>query len=83
MSLSADDLKVQIIKKAWEDPQFKEQLLKDPKGAIQEAFGIELPADIELKVVEEAPESYYMVLPAKPEETLAAEKVEAEPFIWT
>jgi hypothetical protein len=82
MSMSADDLKVQIIKKAWEDPQFKEQLLQDPKGAIQQAFGIELPTDIELKVVEETPVNYYMVLPSKPEGTLVVDKSSTEPYVW-
>jgi hypothetical protein len=82
MSMSADDLKVQIIKKAWEDPQFKEQLLQDPKGAIQQAFGIELPTDIELKVVEETPANYYLVIPTEPEEVMTVETSSAEPYVW-
>jgi hypothetical protein len=68
--MSADDLKAQIIEKAWEDPQFKQQLLDDPKGAIKEAFGVDLPEGIELNVVEETPTSYYLVIPAKPEDSL-------------
>lgn len=66
--MSLESLKVQIIKKAWEDPAFKKSLLSEPKKAIREAFGIDIPADIELKVVEESPKSYYLTLPPKPED---------------
>lgn len=66
--MSLDSLKVQIIKKAWADPAFKKSLLIEPKQAIKEAFGIEIPAGIELKVVEESPSSYYLTLPPNPED---------------
>lgn len=66
--MSVESLKVQIINKAWEDEAFKQQLLADPKAAIQGAFGVELPDAIEVKVVEESPGSYYLVIPPKPEE---------------
>ncbi|MBD3921921.1 NHLP leader peptide family RiPP precursor [Paenibacillus sp. PR3] len=83
MSISVDALKVQIIKKAWEDEQFKQELLADPKAAILKAFQVEIPAAINLKVVEEEAASYYLVLPPKPEAVLTkAAEVGAQPFIW-
>ncbi|WP_135557430.1 NHLP leader peptide family RiPP precursor [Paenibacillus cymbidii] len=66
--MSAETLKVQIIQKAWADPAFKQQLLQDPKAAISQAFGIELPEAIELNVVEETPTSYVLVIPPNPED---------------
>jgi len=66
--MSLESLKVQIIKKAWEDPAFKSSLLNDPKEAIKAAFGIEIPAGIELKAVEETSSQYYLVIPPKPED---------------
>lgn len=66
--MSLESLKVQVIKKAWEDDAFKQQLIADPKGAIKQAFGVDLPAGIELKVVEESPSLYYLPLPPKPED---------------
>jgi hypothetical protein len=66
--MSLDSLKVQIIKKAWAEPVFKKSLLSNPKKAIKEAFGYEIPANIELKVVEESPSLYYLTLPPNPEE---------------
>lgn len=64
--MSAESLKVQIIKKAWEDPAFKASLLADPAAALNAAFGIAIPAGIELKVVEESASLYYLVIPPNP-----------------
>ncbi|GMK37801.1 hypothetical protein PCCS19_08550 [Paenibacillus sp. CCS19] len=80
MSVSVDALKVQIIKKAWEDEQFKQELLADPKAAIKQAFGVEIPEAVNLKVVEEESASYYLVIPPKPEDALAKESNVG--FIW-
>lgn len=66
--MSLNSLKVQIIQKAWEDPEFKARLLADPSKALQASFGIELPAGINLKVVEETPSDYYLVIPPNPAE---------------
>jgi hypothetical protein len=71
--MSLESLKVQIIKKAWEDPAFKASLLSEPKKAIQEAFGVEIPAEIELKVVEESSTLYYLALPPSPEDVADGE----------
>ncbi|NIK72059.1 MULTISPECIES: NHLP leader peptide family RiPP precursor [unclassified Paenibacillus] len=56
----------QIIQKAWEDDAFKQQLLNDPKAAIKDAFGVEIPDDIEVTAVEETPDHAYLVIPPKP-----------------
>ncbi|GEM_PF-976289 len=66
--MSLESLKVQIIKKAWEDPAFKTSLLSEPKEAIKAAFGIDIPAGIDLKVVEETASQYFLVLPPNPED---------------
>jgi hypothetical protein len=66
-------LKEQIVRKVWEEPAFKQNLMADPKQAIKEAFGIEIPAGIEVKVVEENAESFYLTLPPKPEELVPNE----------
>jgi hypothetical protein len=71
--MSLESLKVQIIKKAWAEPAFKKSLLSEPKKAIKEAFGVEIPANIELKVVEESPSLYYLTLPPNPEDVAISE----------
>ncbi len=55
----------QVIARAWSDPDFKAQLLNDPKVALA-GYGIDLPAGLELKVVENTAETVHMVLPATP-----------------
>ncbi|MEK3882321.1 NHLP leader peptide family RiPP precursor [Paenibacillus sp. PL2-23] len=59
-------LREQIIEKAWTDSEFKAKLLADPKGAIEEAFGVKVPDEINLKVLEETNDTFYLVLPQKP-----------------
>ncbi|MFD0672813.1 NHLP leader peptide family RiPP precursor [Cohnella sp. GCM10027633] len=80
--MSVDSLKVQIIKKAWEDPAFKQQLLADPKTALQQAFGIEVPADIGLKVVAETPSEYVLVIPPNPEDVIGGNKDDLPGYTW-
>ncbi|MFD0960844.1 NHLP leader peptide family RiPP precursor [Paenibacillus chungangensis] len=63
---SKQELSQQIIEKAWADAQFKKQLLADPKAAIKEAFNIDVPANVNLQVLEESEDSYYLVLPQNP-----------------
>ncbi|WP_249896916.1 NHLP leader peptide family RiPP precursor [Paenibacillus sp. PK3_47] len=59
-------LKNQVIQKAWEDPSFKQKLLADPKAALFEALGIQLPDNITLKTVEEGSNEFYLVIPPSP-----------------
>lgn len=63
-------LKTQIIQKAWEDASFKQELLADPKKAIEASFGIVVPSDIELVAVEETTSKFYLVIPPNPAEVL-------------
>ena len=39
-----------VIGKAWSDPEFENQLLSDPKAALQQ-FDLDAPDDLEVKVV--------------------------------
>ncbi|MFC5528186.1 NHLP leader peptide family RiPP precursor [Cohnella yongneupensis] len=71
--MSLESLKVQIIQKAWENPEFKAQLLADPKSALQASFGITLPEEIELLAVEETPSRYFLVIPPSPAELESSE----------
>ena len=57
------DLKAKIIAKAWKDPHFKERLLKNPKAAFKEV-GLDISKDIQVKVIEDKPNSFTFVLPA-------------------
>ncbi|GAB6991596.1 NHLP leader peptide family RiPP precursor [Paenibacillus pini] len=56
----------QLVQLAWQDPSFKERLMRDPKSAIKEAFGIIIPEHIKLKTVEESAHEFYLVIPPSP-----------------
>jgi hypothetical protein len=49
----------------WYDESFKERLLTDPKSAIEEEFDVELPDDLQVTVLEEAPDTLFLLLPGK------------------
>ncbi len=55
----------QIIARAWSDPDFKAQLLNDPKATLV-GYGIDLPAGLDLKIVENTADTMHIVLPAEP-----------------
>ncbi|WP_028609347.1 NHLP leader peptide family RiPP precursor [Paenibacillus harenae] len=66
--MSSEQLREKIIQKAWEDAKFKKLLLADPKKALKETFGIDVPDTIELEAVEDTPNKYHLVIPPNPSE---------------
>ena len=62
-----------IIAKAWEDPQFKQELLKNPRAVFKE-YGFELKTGVEMQVNEATDKKVFLVLPPKP----SGELTEAE-----
>lgn len=63
---SARDRTAAIIAKSQQDEGYREALLANPKNAIQQQFGKELPLGLEVRVVEESANVIYLVLPPKP-----------------
>ena len=57
----------EIIKKAQADKEFKKALVDNPKAALGQ-LGVQLPEDVEVKVVEETAKVVYLVLPVNPDE---------------
>jgi hypothetical protein len=64
-----------VVAKAWSDSAFKAKLLKDPQAALVEA-GVEVPAGVSVKVVEETETTRYFILPPPPEGELSEEALE-------
>ncbi len=54
-----------IIAKAWKDPTFKKKLLTNSRQALKE-MGVNVPANVNVKVIEDTDSSYTFVLPASP-----------------
>jgi Nitrile hydratase, alpha chain len=66
------DFELQLIEKAWKDDAFRQALLTDPRGALERALGGKLRAGVQLKVVEETADTFYLVLPANADQTATA-----------
>ena len=61
-----------IIARAWRDPAFKASVLADPHAALKEA-GVDVPAGVTVKVVENTDTHVHLVLPPKPSGELSDE----------
>jgi hypothetical protein len=52
-----------VIDRASRDPQFRQELLQNPLPALKQELGVTIPANIDIRVVEETPSMLYLVLP--------------------
>jgi len=60
------DYELDIIVKAWRDEKFRKNLLKNPKKAIEDEFGVHVPEDMEIFVHEERDNSLHLIVPSLP-----------------
>ena len=65
--LTREELEKEIIKKAQSDKDFKKALVDNPKGTLGK-LGVQVPENVEVKVVEESANVVYLVLPYNPDE---------------
>ena len=63
-SLSREEFKQQILSKAELNPEFKQELMDNPKQAIGQ-LGLKTNTGVKVKVVEESADVIYLVLPQK------------------
>jgi hypothetical protein len=78
MSTNLENLENKIITKARENPQFKQQLLTNPKQVFEQELGQQLPNDIEVEVLQQTPHKLYIVLPMSIDELAQAYLSEEE-----
>ncbi len=66
MGIAKDpNIREKIIAKAWKDPTFKKKLQTNPGQALKE-MGVNVPANVNVKVIEDTNSTYTFVLPASP-----------------
>ena len=53
-----------LIEKSLEDESFRQRLIEDPKGAVEQELGTRLPEDVRVVAVEETADTIYLVLPS-------------------
>lgn len=61
------DLEVSLIAKAWTNEAFKQQLLNNPRAAVEQELGEQLPEGMNVQIIQEPANTLYIVLPTKPE----------------
>jgi len=57
------ELHDRLVKRALADPEFRARLVASPREAVAEELGVELPAELEVVVVEESVDRIAVVLP--------------------
>ena len=57
-------VKQALIQKSLRDEAFRQRVLADPKATMEQESGKNLPAEIEIRVLEETNDTIYLVLPA-------------------
>jgi hypothetical protein len=74
-------IETQIIAKAMENQTYRQQLLTNPTAIIGKEFGVEIPNNVKVTILEENTNNLYFVLPNTPneipEEGLSEEQLEA------
>lgn len=55
----------QVITKAWNDESFKQRLLADTMAVLKEE-GVDVPAGLEVRAVENTEKLVHMIIPMKP-----------------
>lgn len=63
---SRQQLEADVIERASQDAAFRAALIDDPKSALTDTFGMALPPNVEITVLEERPGQHYLVLPPAP-----------------
>jgi hypothetical protein len=53
-----------VVQRSIEDEDFRRRLLEDPKAAVERELGSALPEGVQVRVVEETPDTIYLVLPS-------------------
>jgi Nitrile hydratase, alpha chain len=53
-----------IVQRSREDDSFRQRLLDDPKGTVDQELEIQVPESVEVRVVEESADTIYLVLPS-------------------
>jgi hypothetical protein len=55
-----------LVQRSLQDEELRQRLLDDPKAAVEQELGTQLPEDVEVRVVEESQQTIYLVLPFTP-----------------
>lgn len=72
---TAEDMRKHLTEKVSQDSEFRQKMISDPRSAIQDEFGVDIPENIDVKVHESDLNTLHFVLPFAPD--LDEEQLEA------
>ena len=75
-ALTKHQLETLLIEKCWKDPEFKKEVLANPKALFEKFLGQKLPADLKIVVHEDDRSTIHLAVPPAPQ--AAAELADEE-----
>ncbi len=66
-SQTRKDIEAHIIAQAWKDENYKQELLNNPRSIFEKEFGMKIPSQKRIEVLEEDFNTLYFVLPTSPD----------------
>lgn len=66
----------QFMAKVWSDPAFKQRFMQDPAAVLREQ-GVDVPEDVEFRVVENTDKVVYLIVPPPPSDDISDEQLDA------
>ena len=74
--LTRAELQDEITRRSMNDPDFRDAVIADPQGALAEAFGLDLPESVQIRVVVDSPDTSHIVVPAEPKSPASEDELE-------
>src|SRR5437764_1009464 len=65
-TLTRDGLQRALVTKCWKDPDFKKQVISNPKAMLETYLGQKLPGEIRIFIHEETPDALHLHIPPAP-----------------
>ncbi|MBD2530121.1 NHLP leader peptide family natural product precursor [Nostoc flagelliforme FACHB-838] len=76
--MTRNELEAKLVAHAWQDEAFKQELISNPRAAVEREIGQKVPESTDIRVLEETGNTIYFVLPKKPSiDELSEEQLEA------
>jgi hypothetical protein len=58
-----EEVERRLVERSLQDEAFRQRLLDDPKGTLEQELGRGLPEGVQVRAVEESADTIYLVLP--------------------
>ncbi|MBD0343693.1 MAG: NHLP leader peptide family natural product precursor [Coleofasciculus sp. Co-bin14] len=71
----------QMVSRASVDPAFKQKLFNNPKAVLAKEAGVNIPENVELTVLEESANTFYLIIPKEADSTAFLEQETKDPIL--